>query len=289
MIKSIPVYDIAQFHSKGGEKFFYANLLSAHESVHGYIKMAHKHNFYSSMLVTSGSGTHTIDFKTFQVKPGYVFLMHPGQVHKYELSADIEGYKIFHTKAFYNQYFTHEKVERLSFFQVGSTPLIILQEPLFPKIEAIFRDLLKEYESEQIMKFDKICSLLNVLYISLSQLYPLQKNKISQNHRKQLKDLEEFIEKNYKNMKSAGQYAELMKMGPKNLNRIVKLNLDKTTSQLIDERIVLEAKRMLIHSDLTISQIAFELGYTDNPYFYRVFKKKIGETPTEFRKKFRSN
>ena len=167
--------------------------------------------------------------------------------------------------------------------------MIILQEPLLQKIEAIFRDLLREYESEQIMKFDKICSLLNVLYISLSQLYPLQKNKVSRNNQKQLQALEEFIDKNYKNMKSAAQYAELMKMGPKNLNRIVKLNLDKTTSELIDDRIVLEAKRMLTHSDLTISQIAFDLGYMDNPYFFRVFKKKVGETPNEFMKKFRSS
>jgi AraC-like DNA-binding protein len=241
------------------------------------------------MLVTKGSGTHTIDFKCYLVKPGYVFLIHPGQVHKYELSADTEGYKIFHTKEFYNQYFTHEKAEQLSFFQVGSTPLVILEQPLLQKIEAIYGDLLKEYESEQIMKFDKICSLLNVLYISLSQLYPLQQTKIGRIVMQQLRDLEDLIEKNYKNIKAAHRYADLMLMSPKNLNRIVKFNLGKTTSELISDRIVLEAKRMLVHSDLTISQIAFELGYTDNPYFFRIFKNKIGETPAEFVKKLRNN
>jgi len=164
-----------------------------------------------------------------------------------------------------------------------------LEEPLLQKIEVVFRDLLKEYQNKQIMKFDKICPLLNVLYISLSQFHPLKQNKVSQNPQRQLRDLEDFIDKNYKNIKSAHQYADLMRMSPKNLNRIVKFNLDKTTSELISDRIVLEAKRMLIHSVLTVSQIAFELGYTDNPYFFRVFKNKMGETPKEFMRKFRAN
>lgn len=287
----IPVYDIDQFIYPAIHKTFYINTISAHLNEHRDIVKPHKHAFYLSLLITRGSGIHHIDFDSYIVKPGCVFLMHPGQVHNWKFSADIEGYVIFHTKDFYNLNFTYERIGQFLFFGVGASPLIILSKMAFEKIEPIFQSIAVEYESERVMKFQKICSLLNVLYIELSELYPPQKqlSNRSENQYAQVQNLEIFIDKNYKSLKFPKQYAELMNLSQKHLNRIVKLSLNKTISELISDRIVLEAKRMLIHSTLSIAQIAIELGYPENSYFFRIFKNKVGETPIGYMNSFRKD
>ena len=79
-----------------------------------------------------------------------------------------------------------------------------------------------------------------------------------------------------------------MNLSEKHLNRISKECLNKTTSALIAERITLEAKRLLIHSKYTVTEVASELGYDDTSYFSRFFKKNCGETPIQFLSKYRT-
>jgi AraC-like DNA-binding protein len=75
-------------------------------------------------------------------------------------------------------------------------------------------------------------------------------------------------------------------MSERNLNRTTKLILNKTVSDLITEKVILEAKRMLIHTRDTVGQIALDLGYEDNSYFIRLFRKKTGQTPLEFQRNY---
>jgi AraC-like DNA-binding protein len=91
----------------------------------------------------------------------------------------------------------------------------------------------------------------------------------------------------FKSKKYPHEYALLMNLSEKHLNRISKECLNKTTTDLIAERIILEAKRLLIHSKHTVTEVASELGYDDNSYFSRFFKKNSGETPVEFLNKYK--
>ena len=97
-----------------------------------------------------------------------------------------------------------------------------------------------------------------------------------------MKQLDQLIDKHYQEYKYPKDYALLMHMSEKHLNRICKTCLNKTTSQLIIERVLLEAKRRLAFAKSSISQIAEELGYNSTSYFIQVFKKKTGKTPVEY-------
>ncbi len=256
------------------------------------ISAPHGHNFYLSVLYTKGSGTHEIDFNVYNVNPGIVHVISPGQVHNWKLSNDIEGYIIFHTGPFYNFNFTSEKLEYFPFFSSAhNRPVITVPHSVRTKIESLFKELNDDYYSDKLMKFQKICSLLNVLYIELSLVYLPATVKAKRKHGQwsKFKKLEDLINVNYKKVKSAGDYAKIMNMSEKNLNRISKASINKTTTELISDRIVLEAKRMLIYSNASVSQIADELGYYENSYFFKIFKKRTGQTPLEFQKKFRRN
>lgn len=289
--KSLPVYDIAAFQHLGNDPDFYANDLSSHLKQHEHIiLLPHGHDFYMSVLITAGNGTHEIEFNNYIVKPGSVFMLGPGQVHTWELSDDTDGYVFFHSKEFYDLNFTYEKVENYPFFcSLGNTPLIVLKNAVLKKIGAMFREIVKEYHLTELMKFKKLASLVNILYIELSREYLPQKLRDNQNlnYLARVRQLEDLINKNFVDIKSPGKYARLMYVSEKHLNRMVKVSLNKTTSDLITERIILEAKRMLVFSNKSIAEIIDELGYTDSAYFFRFFKKKTALTPTAFLTQFR--
>lgn len=288
--KSFPVYDIDNFSYRGTERAFYANTFPEHLKQHAHLILApHRHVFYASVLFTKGSGIHEIDFNAYDIVPGSVFMLFPGQVHTWEVSKDIDGYIFFHDKEFYNLNFTREKVENYPFFSsTENMPLIILKDGEVAGIEVSFREIVTEYCDRQLMGFQKICSLLNVLYIDLSRVYLPMGERAKQNETQlaQVHRLEILVEKNFRSIKYPRQYAQMMFMSEKNLNKICKITFNKTTSDVIVDRIILEAKRMLVHSKFSVIQISVELGYIDDSYFIRVFKKRTGETPMQFTKRY---
>jgi AraC-like DNA-binding protein len=242
------------------------------------------------MVFTKGSGTHQIEFNNYDIKPGHVFMLAPGEVHDWKLSGDIEGYIFFHTREFFDLNFTYEKVDNYPFYcSLRNNPLIVLKNKSQEEIKEIFSGIVDEYKRTELLKFQKLASLLNVLYIALSRIYLPGKTLQSKNlhYLGKLKDLEQLIDKHFKEHKSPKEYALLMHLSEKNLNRICKTCLNKTTTQLILERVILEAKRRLAFATSSVSQIAEELGYSTSSYFIRLFKKNTGKTPVEFMQKFR--
>ncbi len=289
--KSIPVYDIVDFNYRGTETDFYANTFPAHLKQHAHFILApHRHRFYLSVIFTKGSGIHEIDFNDYAIVPGSIFMLFPGQVHTWKLSKDIDGYVFFHNKEFYNLNFTFEKVENYPFFSsTENTPLITLKDKEKGVIEPIYKEIVTEYQGSRLMRFQKITALLNVLYIDLSRVYLPAAQRAEQNETQlgQVRRLEILIENNFKTIKYPRQYAVMMFMSEKNLNKICKITLNKTTSEVIADKIILEAKRMLVYTKLSVIQISMELGYIDNSYFSRVFKKQTGETPMQFLQGYR--
>jgi AraC family transcriptional regulator, transcriptional activator of pobA len=281
MNKKLPVFNIDKFARNEG---FYVNRLIPHIRDHHFIQEPHKHDFYLVVLFTKGKGTHIIDFKSYDIKPGTIFMMGPGQTHHWQLSKDIDGFVFFHTKDFYEESFVSEKTENYPFFSsIHHPPLLRLNPLTLDTILLIFADMLKEYKNKELLKWNKLHCLVNLAYIELARKYQPKEEVRSEKYIVTLKKLEQFIDKNFRTVKYPHEYAEMMNITEKHLNRISKECLGKTTSDLIAERLLLEAKRLLVHSSAPVSEIAGQLGFSEPSYFSRLFKKRIGITPAEFR------
>ena len=109
-MKNIPIYGISEFSETNLATAFYANNLRSHLESNQFVNSPHKNSTYIAVLFTEGSGKHEIDFNTYEVRPGSIFLLTPGQVHCWELSSDINGYVFFHTEAFYNTTYLSTKI-----------------------------------------------------------------------------------------------------------------------------------------------------------------------------------
>lgn len=283
----LPIYQIQDFKASNlQEHYFYFSSLAHHLQEHLFVQEPHKHNFYIVLIFTRGRGTHTIDFKTYEVAPNTVFFMMPGQVHSWELSEDADGFVLFFTSEFYLTEFPNRKLYNFPFFNalLQKTILQVTAEEL-QELNPLLHYLQQDYCHKGPKREEILCCYLEILLIKLSRIY-LQKAPEKARANNELALLQFFdnaLEKHFKEHQPVSFYAEKLNVTARHLNDICKKALGKTTNELIQDRSKLEAQRLLVHSELTSSQIAAELGYFDNTYFFRFFKKHTGVTPEQFR------
>jgi AraC-like DNA-binding protein len=132
-------------------------------------------------------------------------------------------------------------------------------------------------------------NLINSIYIQLTRAYTTEVaagKLVSPSYPKMAESLENLINMYFYTEKLPKFYANKLNITTKHLNRVVTQTLNKTTSQLIAERILLEAKRLIVHSKDNLATIAHTLEFSDYAYFSKFFKSKTGFTPMEFRKRY---
>ena len=292
----LPILNIDQFDFTQQKGHFYANKFSKHlATYHASITKPHKHDFYLVVLFTQGTGIHEIDFNAYPISAGALFLLRPGQTHHWNLSSDIEGYIFFHTREFYNLLFPNRDIDDYPVFNSNyNSPLIQLNQNQLNQNQLNnftdrFKQLHDEYEDKLWLKGQRLSLLVDLIYVDLARIYQktdstsIQGNKSKSDR---LLKLENEIDRHYKTQKRAKDYAATLNVSIKHLNKNVAMALGKTTSDLIHDRILLEAKRLLIHGKATVQEIAYELGYEDASYFARFFKKKTGYSPSDFAQKY---
>lgn len=285
--KKLPVFGITEFTEDNRQYFFYANDLRRHLESHQFINPPHRHSTYITILFTKGTGLHQVDFVDYQVRPGAVFLLKPGQVHCWKLSDDVEGTVFFHTGDFYDNQFVGRKLDDLPFFYLQSNyPLIYLEEREQEAVAQMFRLIREEFRSGLLWSKAKLASLVGCLYIDLARLYKEeQKGHVPISTVLKARRLLKLIDQYFASKKFPVEYAELMNVSSRHLNRLCQEAFGKSTSDLIAERVVAEAKRLLIHVDVPVTTVAEELGFMDDSYFVKFFKKRVGLSPKRFQKR----
>lgn len=289
----VTILDIQQFHDHDALEEFYTNTLQDHlDTRHKDIALPHKHNFYLSVLFTKGTGIHEVDFTSYEVKLGALFFLNPGQTHHWDLSDDTEGFIFFHTQEFYDLHYINNSLNGFPFFySMHHSSCVYLNEKAFAKTAMLFEMILNESLSQDMLEKQAIISMIDLVYIQGTRTYYTQQKPSAIENKNsyyiKFRKLEDLIEQSYAAEKSPSAYAKILNMSAKHLNRITQGVVGKTASDVILERVLLEAKKELILQRDSFSQIALSLGYDDYAYFSRLFKKKTGETPSDFIKRYK--
>ena len=263
---------------------FGIDILAPEPNQNQLIVPPHRHDYYHIMLVKKGIGKHTIDFKRYPIHSSTMFFISPGQVHSLELDEAAEGYVISFNSSFYHINENFQKLLDYPFFHsLNNSPFINLNTEK-EKIIALWDELYEEYQAQRKNKEKLLRALLDVLLIRASRVYHSPKDDTKPIYMTyQLRKLETLIDQHFKEHRLLNDYAELMYISPRQLNSICKKGLNKTVVNLLHERLLIEAKRLLLFTNNSIHEIAYELGFADTSYFMRFFKKHTSSTADAYR------
>lgn len=233
-----------------------------------------------------------VDLTEYLIDRPSLFFISPNQhLHVKKFGAE-EGYFIYYNRDFYCIQIHDEEVacDGLLFNNIHNMPMVSLNDEEIPFFTYTFSQMTDEFGLKDASLEEMIRTYLKQLFIKSARLWKkqnLDKELIQQNN-----DLEFFrkftllVEEHYKSKHNVADYAELLFMAPKTItHKFKRLNLPQP-NDVIKNRILLEAKRLLVHTNLTSKEIGYELGYEDPAYFSRIFVQKTGETPSGFRTKF---
>ena len=241
---------------------------------------AHFHDFEELVVVTEGSLEHYIDFQVEIINAPSVSYISMGKMHKVVEHDDLRGWVINYQTEFIPD-------SKLSFYSnyFESTNVPLSKNLCVNRFVELCKIIKNEYD-QLLIDHTSIRHLLSGLIAMIDS--ERKRNLPVENIMKasQITVFNTFLkilEDNFRRDEGVQFYADKMNMTDRNLNIICKTNFQKSVSEIIETRKLIEAKRMLLHTEKSVSEIGFELGYNEKSYFTRVFRNKTDITPTQFR------
>jgi AraC-like DNA-binding protein len=285
---TIPLYDICSLSAHDQIlKEIIAEPFAAYLKVHPNLHLAHRHSFYHIVFFTEGRGYHTIDFERFGVKAGQIYFMIPGQVHSWNFEGSVDGFVVNFSDGLFHSFLSDNTyLDKYTFFN-GVARNSVFQLPVNARDEAkeLFKKIIREVKKNDGSSVDFVRVCLIELFITVFRTAPTSNaGRIPQQNQLILSNFRKLIDTYYAEKRLPKEYAAMLYITPNHLNALCKDLLGKPAGELIRDRILLEAKRLLININLAISEIALQLNFADNSHFTKFFKKSTQITPEEFRK-----
>ena len=247
----------------------------------------HHVKFYIILFVYEGQGYHTIDFTDYKYEKGTVLLIRKDQIHRFFRSPNVKGYLLIFTEEFI--------IGHLNKLEASRSMQLFNDSLSFPKIkfnsEESFTDftvLIKHLELEYNIKDSfSIGITRSVLHIVLTKLFRfkaeagqfIEKKK----YLSQFLEFQSLVEKDCFKSKKVQYYASELNVSSKTLNNIVKNVVNVSAKVFIDERTIMQIKRLLIGTDHSIKEISYNAGFSDPTNFFKYFRKFTGSSPEVFR------
>ena len=238
----------------------------------------HKHNFYEIIWPWQGDGTHLIDFQEYSLNSRGVFFLKPDQINKFA-SKNLAGYIIEFNELFLCQ----EPQDRAALGKLCQLNYFQLNSELESTVKKLLVLLYKEYLSED-SNSDLVRTYLKAVIINFSKVLKSANLATYDRDTGRIYHINKLLEENFMTHKNVKFYADSLALTPKRLNEILKLKTGKTMTELIHNRLDIEARRELTFSQLSVKDIALKLGFDDPYYFSRFFLRTAGMYPQDYRK-----
>jgi AraC-like DNA-binding protein/mannose-6-phosphate isomerase-like protein (cupin superfamily) len=289
MLRNIHIYELPQGDEKIAFHIYEVKGKTIQNRVYPHkTEQPHRHAYYEICIFVNGAGTHMIDFKSFPIKSNSIHFLTPGQVHLISREENYHGFLLVFSREFYSLGLQDEDLlMTLPFFNNNtSEPILNLSQQEFEEVLDIIEHLRRDYKRDSEIREDVLRSYLHIFLLKCR--YFFNRNYFDKDIIKDPKFIlvnrfRKLVERHFKEIHLVKEYADLLHESPAHLNKIVKSITGENASEFIIKRIMLEAKRLLIYTDLSNKEISYEINYEDPSYFSRLFRKKVGTSPSEFR------
>jgi AraC family transcriptional regulator, transcriptional activator of pobA len=262
------------------------SLRSLSEEELAFTASPHNHEHFEVVFLMKGSGKCTLDWREFFISDKNICYIRPKKMHVLRLAQDAEGYIIS-----FSQEFFHLALDKSSLSHSSAYITNMVAAPLRAEAAAMtdMNEILRKIECELnnpgLFKMDVLRSWSKIFLIYLNRLsYDGKDIQLSRKHEIVQRFLE-ILEESYSTRRTVADYASALCLSVDYLNEVVKKTLGVTTSHHIQQRVLLEAKRLSLYSNVTMKQIAYQLGFDDLSHFSKFFKNACGESFSDYRHK----
>lgn len=284
----IPKYPLAADRVTGS-KIFAINKIENKVNYHrSEFLVPHRKEYYFWAFVKQGASRHWIDMKPYTLKPNTFYFTVPHQVHLKEDPMPLNAISV----GFAEDFLAMEENSFLKQLPIIQNPNnaheLNLTDNDIVFIEDMLNKIYDENHTGNAWQHGMLMAYMRILIIYLSRLYIEQFNDIDTvPDRVLLKRYLSKIEEGYTEFHEVSSYADMLNISAGHLSEVVKEQSGKPAIAHIHERLILETKRLLFHTDHSVKEIAFRLGFEDASYFNRFFKRLINETPLRYRTNIR--
>lgn len=253
----------------------------------------HVHSFYEILWFQEGRGHHTVDFVEYTVKPGTIFFLSPGQIHNFDPDVDKGSYRGVAIKMC-TDFLRDEEcggnamLKYNAFHTFDTAPYIYVSGEAARDMEVLVR-MMEEESIANRGRFGNVEVLKSLLriFLVMVQRSGVQEGGVHLDNRKASHTLfvqfRQLVEREFRTLHTVQEYADRLNVAVRTLGKSVAECSGKSPLAFINDRVVLEAKRLVRHSNLMIKEIAYELGFDDPSYFVKLFKRQTGYLPSDFR------
>lgn len=249
-----------------------------------------RNNYFSLIWVKEGNGKVKADFAEYDFEANTLFAFSPYQPYMFTPGKPLSGIAINFHPEFFCIYKHHKEVScnGVLYNNIYSPPFVSVDNTSAATLDMLCQQIKTEMQNPDLAQYELLVSYLKIFLITAARLKTQQQPETMAELKDQkepfiLQKLKDAIEENFKTRHSPADYAALLFITPKALAKITKNHFHKTLSSLINERIIIEAKRELYLTNKTIKEIAYELGYEDEYYFSRFFKVNAEVSPQMYR------
>jgi len=253
----------------------------------GHTDEAHRHDYFTVLVVEDADGEHRIDFNAYVLGKKEVFFVSPGQVHQVIEKRASRGFVMtFSMQFLVENSISMDFIDGLNLFQeYGQSPPLKPKNNAFEKLIHFCKSILELYVSDHKMKTLSIGAYLKLFLIecnNICSIHPIESyTDISES--RILKEFKSHVNNHYAQEHSTSFYANLLHITADHLNRVIKTSIGRTAKEYIQSRITTEAKRLLFFSDMNNKEIGYTLGFSEPANFSAFFKKCTGSSPKHFR------
>ena len=254
-----------------------------------YFKSLKSFNCYKLILIRKGKGQVTFDVVRYDFSENCLIRFPIYQPFQIEANGPLDGVLLqFHPDFFWNQRYQMESTcKQVLFKSINEVPLIKISKPEMDQLLYPLDHLVSELKSDRLGRYDITIAWVKIFMVYASRI-KMEKGKINSATLSEahyiIRKLIDAVEQHFQRKHRPADYAKLLNVTVKTLNRTAKQHLEKTVSDMISERIITQAKHELFLNDKPIKEIALELGFHDVAYFSRVFKVQTGVSPDGYRK-----
>jgi AraC family transcriptional regulator, transcriptional activator of pobA len=244
----------------------------------------HRHEFYEIIFVTDQTATHTVDFQTYTLEPGDVLIIPRNSVHNVPNPTPYGGLWLLFTDAFLLPEQSRQLATMALFNPLIDNKHLALPPDAQPYIDLLHHEYRHQAQVRQGAGPGLLQHLLFALLLKLDALaltYPATPAQAGQ--QAVYLHFMALLEVEFRQHRPVTYVADVLRTTPKRLNAALMAQTGQTASELLTDRLVLEAKRLLTYTSLSVKEVAYELGFEDSHYFSRLFKKQVRLSPELFR------